>query len=78
MNYTIITKSGWSSDGWRVRGTFAERDSARAFMAELRQTDPREDGYHVAVKAHRLGLMELEDGTGLVRFSDGTLAELSL
>ena len=75
MFYTVISKSGWQGDSWKIQKTFKSRKDAEEFKERIFQRrDPTHDHYHVQVKAHRKALTKLLTAFDTIRFSDGTEA----
>ena len=75
MNYTVISKSGWVNDQWKVMKTFHNKKEAGEYAKTLRQSDAKREAYRVEVRAHRRELSELMNhDADCVRFSDGTRA----
>jgi len=73
MNYTVIHKSGWASDQWRLGQTFTDKKEANRHAAAIRTSDAKDVKYNVVVKAHRNKLKKNWDND-TVKFSDGTIA----
>jgi hypothetical protein len=77
MFYTIIGKSGWNTDFWRVNETCTNKQEAQKRARDLRQPEATQHNYKVVVKAHRKPLADLIDrsyGGNVVKFNDGTRA----
>lgn len=77
MFYTVISKSGWSGDFWKVQETFTNKDEAEAYKTKIHQRrDATSEHYNVEIKAHKKHLADLLTYGDLVRFSDGTSADV--
>jgi len=75
MFYTVISKSGWDTDYWRVRKTFMDKSKAEAYAKRIKTSDPKQNGYNVNIKAHRKTLSQIaDDQMDTVTFSDRTRA----
>jgi len=75
MNYTVIAKSGWSGDSWRLRRRLEDKSTAQHFVYENKSTLAHDKDHHMAIMAHRKSLLELVDHeTGVITFSNGTRA----
>lgn len=76
MKHTVVSKSGWQGDYWRVRRTLNNKAEAEQFANEIKTADVTRDGYHVQIKAHRKSLTQLMSMAygDAVKFSDGTIA----
>jgi hypothetical protein len=74
MFYTVISKSGWQNDFWKVVRTLESKPEAEALKKEIHQrSDATQDHYDVKIKTHRKPLRELYTDDR-VRFADGTEA----
>lgn len=75
MNYTVISKSGWETDLWKVQKTFSTRKKAQTHADKIHQrTDATQIHYNVQIKAHKKSLGKLLTNGSTVKFSDGTRA----
>jgi len=74
MYYTLVLKSGWVDDYWRLGQTFTNADEAKAAVVNHKRNDVREMGYCIDVKRHRKPLSQLLTSHDNVRFTDGTEA----
>jgi len=76
MNHTVISKSGWQGDHWRVRKTFSSKAKAQQFAGSIKTSDVKCNGYRVSIKSHRKPIARLIGSDDMVHFSDGTRAAL--
>lgn len=74
MFYTVISKSGWQNDCWKIQQTHESKPEAEAHKQRIRQrNDATQSHYNVEIKAHRKPLRELYRDERVV-FADGTEA----
>lgn len=73
--YTVIQKSGWQGDNWRVAKTFSNKDDAQQFVNQNTQPNARDDFYRTRIMSHRRPLAKMANwDSETVKFSDGTVA----
>lgn len=53
MFYTVINKSGWTSDQWRVYGTYGNRKDAKFAAYGISSPDPKNSFYRTKVVKHK-------------------------
>lgn len=74
MYYTILTKSNWVGDSWKVYQMTVDKKEAQELADLARDND---DHARVTIKAHRKPLSLLSSYENwTVKFSDGTTAVL--
>lgn len=78
MYYTVITKSAWTSDNFKVYDTYTDEKEAKFVQQSIKSPHSKDSTYYVMIKKHRKPIKDLtteHNGWGNVEFSDGTRAE---
>lgn len=79
MKYTVITKSWYAKDVWRVYDTFDDHHETKVLQTCIKSPHKNDNTYYVEIKQHKNKLKTFRDdnyiaGVDLVRFNDGTIA----